>query len=68
MLDTPESRLFLVPSSIYLAFPHGRVNFYLSTVCQGISGVLVRLTTCKSVTNSLPKPTLITLSPAETAG
>ena len=38
--------------------------------CQGISGVLliVRLTTCKRLTNSLPKRSLITLSPHETAG
>ena len=30
--------------------------------------VLVRLTTCKRLTNSLPKLSLITLSPPETAG
>ena len=36
--------------------------------CQGISGVLVRLTTCKKLTNSLPNLSLITLSPPETAG
>ena len=29
---------------------------------------LVRLTTCKRLTNSLPKLSLITLSPPETAG
>ena len=33
-----------------------------------ISGVLVRLTTCNVLTNSLPKLSLITLSPPETAG
>ena len=31
-------------------------------VCQGISGVLVRLTTCAKLTNSLPKLSLITSS------
>ena len=36
--------------------------------CQGIRGVLVRLTTCKRLTNSLPKLSLVTLSPPETAG
>ena len=35
---------------------------------EGISGVLVRLTTRKRLTNSLPKLSLITLSPPETAG
>ena len=39
----------------------------VSTV-KVISGVLVRLTTCKRLTNSLPKLSLITLSPPETAG
>ena len=29
-------------------------------ICQGISGVLVRLTTCKRLTDSLPKLSLIT--------
>ena len=33
-------------------------------LCHGISGVLVRLTTC----NSSPKLSLITLSPPETTG
>ena len=33
-----------------------------------ISGVLVRLTTCKRLTNSLPKLSLTTLFPPETAG
>eukprot|EP00904_Undaria_pinnatifida_P004473 jgi/Undpi1/14026/HiC_scaffold_9.g03677.m1 len=33
-----------------------------------ISGALVRLTTCNWLTNSLPKLSLITLSPPETAG
>ena len=33
-----------------------------------ISGVLVRLTTCQMLTNSLPKLSLKTLSPPETAG
>ena len=37
-------------------------------VIMVISGVLVRLTTCKRLTNSLPKLSLITLSPPETAG
>ena len=41
----------------------------LLTLCQGISGVLVRLTTCKRLTNnSLPKLSLITLFPSEAAG
>ena len=29
-------------------------------ICEGISGVLVRLTTCNWLTNSLPKLSLIT--------
>ena len=33
-----------------------------------VAGVLVRLTTCKRLTDSLPKLSLITLSPPETAG
>ena len=36
--------------------------------CQGISVVLVRLTTCERLTHCLPKLSLITLSPPETAG
>ena len=41
-----------------------------SEKCWGISGVLIRLTTCKRLTNnnSLPKVSLITLSPPETTG
>ena len=45
-------------------FHHAMVNI----VVKVISGVLVRLTTCKRLTNSLPKLSLITLSPPETAG
>ena len=37
-------------------------------VVKVISGVLVRLTTCKRLTKSLPRLSLITLSPPETAG
>ena len=37
-------------------------------ICYGFSGVLVRLTTCKRLTNSLPKLSLITLFPPETTG
>ena len=29
-------------------------------ICKGLSGVLVRLTTCKRLTNSLPKLRLMT--------
>ena len=29
-------------------------------ICQGLSGVLVRLTTCQRLTNSVPKLSLIT--------
>ena len=32
-------------------------------ICYGISGVVVRLTTCKRSTNSLPKLSLIPLTP-----
>ena len=39
-----------------------------AALCQGISEVLVRLTTCKRSANSLPKLSLTTLSPPETAG
>ena len=35
----------------------------LPPFCQRISGVLVRLTTCERLTNSLPRLSLITLSP-----
>ena len=38
------------------------------SVVKEISAVLVRLTTCNWLTNSLPKLSLITLSPPETAG
>ena len=44
----------------------GRAMDFGSCV-QGIRGVLVRLTTCKRLTNSLPKLNLITLPPPETA-
>ena len=37
-------------------------------VVEVISGVLVRLTTCQRLTNSLPKLSVITLFPPETAG
>ena len=46
-------------------------NHGLSTtpfLCLGINGVLVRLTPGKTITNGLPKLSLITLFPPETAG
>ena len=36
--------------------------------CQGFSGILVRLTTCKRFTDSIPKLSLTTIFPPETAG
>ena len=44
---------------------HGRST---TPFVKVIRGVLVRLTTCKRLTNSLPKLSLITLPPPETAG
>ena len=51
---------FLSPRfSFYtLGFPPRRP--YADAICKVISGVLVRLTTCKRSTNSLPKLSLIT--------
>ena len=46
-------------------------NTYIGVLAyrySGINGVLVRLATCKRLTNSLPKLSLITLFPPETAG
>ena len=57
--------LTLTPTSISILidkFRHAPMSRYSS------SGVLVRSTTCERVTNSLPKLSLLTLSPPETAG
>ena len=50
----------LLSPPIPVPYPYSR--------CEGISRVLVRVTTCKKLTNCLPKLSLITLSPPETAG
>ena len=59
-------RTRLVPSNSSTNGVDGRAMDFGSCV-QGIRGVLVRLTTCKRLTNSLPKLNLITLPPPETA-
>ena len=47
----------------------GHLLLAIETIVKVISGVLVRLTACKRLTNSLPKLSLITLlPPPETAG
>ena len=52
-----------------LAISSRRVDIWYPTAVKELSsGVLVRLTTCKRVTDSLPQLSLITLSPPETAG
>ena len=43
------------------------IYIYIMIHCSGVSGVLVNLTACKRLTDSLPKLRLITLSAPETA-
>ena len=62
-----KNRLYrLPPEKVY----HVYILHVVSTSlrCQGISGVLVRLTTSKRLTKSLPELSLITPFPPETAG
>ena len=67
----PKSRVTLHATSLAATVAQ---NVFLTQMLRArnsvkvISGVLVRLTTCKRLTNSLPKLSLITLSPPETPG
>ena len=44
------------------------IFIFLLCLCQVISGVLVRLNTCKRLTNSLPKLSLINAPPRKNGG
>ena len=81
---TPEPMRSTPPNTDQPCIPHSEYHYiwrrrqgsYYSYVIfvlfcipvKVLSGVLVRLTTCNWLTDSLPKLSLITLSPPETAG